>query len=231
MDRFRNFVVHGTNPFHAAYDHPIGDPIFQLAVQSPVVNGHRKPVLVMGDLVPNESVNKVVPTIPLKHFTPFHVTPDLMQSVLETGSLNHANGQGDGSYLTSFNTSWEQWRHTLSKNPLQLLGQLIEGLKTAVGYILWNYIDFGEQFRRWDGTLWGLVHGTHLLWRSLVTVAITLGLLELGPLLEALAQWIRLFVDLIRTAFNLTVEAVEMVWYVLGRIWDDLAQMAGKLTR
>jgi hypothetical protein len=38
-------------------------------------------------------------------------------------------------------------------------------------------------------------------------------------------------VDLVRTAFQLTVEAVEMVWYGMGRIWDDLAQMVGKLSR
>ena len=210
MERLKNFVVHGTNPLSAAYDHPVGDPIFQLAVHGPVVNGHRQPVLTMGTLVPTESPVKIVPTIPLKHYTPFQVTPDLMTNLMETGSLNHHNGTGDGSYLSSFGNAWDQWRHTLTKHPLQFLGQLLEGLKKAVGYVIWNYIDFAEQYRRWDGTLWGLVHGTKLLWRALVTVALTLGLLELGPLLEALAQWIRLFVDLVKTAFELTVEAVEM---------------------
>ena len=230
MERLRNFVVHGTSPLHAGYDHPVGDPLFQLAVNGPVVNGHRQPVLAMGTLVPTESVVKIVPTIPLKHYTPFAVTQDGIQNLLEHGSLNHSNGRGDGSQLKSFDSVWDQWAHTLTQHPLQFLGQLLDGLKRALGYVIWNYIDFAEQFRRWDGTLWGLVHGTQLLWRSLVTVALTVGLFELGPLLEALAVWARILMDLVRTAFQLTVEAVEMVWYVLGRVWDDLVEGAYRLT-
>ena len=230
MDRFRNFVLHGTSPLHAAYEHPVGDPIWQQVVNAPLVNGHRQPVLTMGTLVPTESIVKVVPVVPRTPYSPFAVTPDQMQHLLEHGSLNHPNGVGDGSHLTSFNSVWDQWQHTLTQHPLQFIGQLVDALKNTVGYVLWNYIDFGEQFRRWDGTLWGLVHGTQLLWRSLVTVAITIGLFELGPLFEAMAEWARILVDLLRTVFGLTVEAVEMVWYVIGRVWDDLVEGAYRLT-
>ena len=230
MDRFRNFVVHGTSPLNAAYDHAVGDPLFQMVMNSPVVNGHRLPVVTMGTLVPTENPIKVVPATPSVPFLSNPVTQPALQTLLDTGSLNHSNGRGDGSQLSAFDSVWDQWRHTLTEHPLQFLGQLVDALKKAVGYVIWNYIDFAEQFRRWDGTLWGLVHGTHLLWRSLVTAAITVGLFEMGPLLEALATWARILVDLLRTAFNLTVEAVEMVWYVLGRVWDDVTEGVYRIT-
>lgn len=231
--RMSNWLVHGIAPTNAAYDHPIMDPVHAATFGGPVINGHRQPTLLVPTLIPKgPSTSSVVvaPPIPTQPVHRIEVTPEQLANFNNTGTLNYPNGTGDGSHsLTSFQNTWDSWRHTVTEHPMQLIGLLFDGLKRVVGYVVWNYVDFAAQFKLWDGTLWGLMKHTELLWRSLVTAVITFGLFEIGPLLGALAEWIRIFVDLVKGAFHLAVEAVEALWSVLGRLWDDLVYLTYRL--
>ena len=112
---------------------------------------------------------------------------------------------------------------TLSTRPQHLPQALWHLAKATVGWVAWNYADLFVQFEQWDGTMWGLMRHMGLIWRGMVCMLITLGLLEIAPFLELLTQWIRIAFDLLRTALQLTAEAAEEVWTLLRRLYADVA--------
>lgn len=117
---------------------------------------------------------------------------------------------------------WSNLGYTITHHPVDFVRQLFDYAKQGVGWIWWNYEDFYEQFRNWDGSWVGLAHSTGLFWRGLVCALITVGLWEIAPLLEALASWLRLTFDFLKGALQLTGVILDDVWYLLQRVWDDV---------
>lgn len=113
------------------------------------------------------------------------------------------------------------WEHVV-RDPRYVVDRLWHLVTGTVGYVVWNYADFVEQFRSWNGTLPGLLTHVGLLWRTLVTVVLTLGLLELGPLVDGLSRLLAEVGTVLAGVFHLSVRATEELWALLALLWRDL---------
>lgn len=122
---------------------------------------------------------------------------------------------------------WSDLQHGALRNPGHLLETAFGAVVGGVKYIGWNYVDFFDQIRSWDGTWWGLVQHSALLWRTLVTVLLTAGLIQVGPLLLAVTEWARMLGSLLASTFGLAGDALGMVWEVV----DDLAGYIGVMVQ
>lgn len=96
---------------------------------------------------------------------------------------------------------------------------------SILGYIGWSYQDLVEQFKAWDGTWQGLISHVGLWWRVIVTVFITLGILELATWMEAFAGLVRILWSALKGVFYLVVDVVEEFWRVIDRIWNDITSL------
>ena len=105
-------------------------------------------------------------------------------------------------------------------------GNIIDKLwtltKRVVGGIVWNYTDWVDQFRLWDGTWRGLIVHSHLLWRTVVVGFLTLGILEIVPVIEALGRWLYYFYEFLRMVFGLTGDALSEMGSLVLKIYDDI---------
>jgi hypothetical protein len=93
-------------------------------------------------------------------------------------------------------------------------------LRGTVGYIVWNFEDLRAQIIQWDGTWWGLLRHTALIWRVLVTAALAIGLSQAGPILNAMMQLLTLLWDIVSVTFRVVVGTVEELWSV----WERMIQ-------
>lgn len=66
----------------------------------------------------------------------------------------------------------------------EMMEALLQSARGALSYIAWSYTDLYAQMRAWDGTWAGLFQHWALVWRAMVTAAITYGLYQTGPVLE-----------------------------------------------
>lgn len=114
------------------------------------------------------------------------------------------------------------WWVEVVHGPMNIIEKVWLTLRMVGGWVVWNYTDLMEQFQRWDGTWFGLVRHTHILWRASVVALLTLGILEVAPLLEMITQWVGMLFELVRFTFSLAGSAVEELWYLLSRVYDDL---------
>lgn len=115
---------------------------------------------------------------------------------------------------------WSDLQQTLRHNPSQLLWTISSGVVDALKWIGWNYVDLVDQLRSWDGTWWGLMSHTTLLWRMVVTTLLTVGLIQAGPLLQALTEWIRLLGSMLSTTFGFVEEGLELLWQTLEDVFS-----------
>lgn len=106
-------------------------------------------------------------------------------------------------------------------DPRQVVYQIWNTLHSTFGYIIWNYEDFVRQFQAWDGSLLGLMTHIDLMWRTMVTVVITLGILELGPLIDGLSRILMEIGEVIVFLFRLVETTASELWYFLGVLWKD----------
>ena len=105
-----------------------------------------------------------------------------------------------------------------------------DAIKRAVGYVIWNYEDLYNQFRLWDGSPLNLFRDMHFVWRCMVSAVITLGLIEIVPLLESLFSLWWDFMSLVYHAFVFAGHAVSEVIHFLVLLWDDADALWFKLT-
>lgn len=120
---------------------------------------------------------------------------------------------------------WADFRHTLTDNPGHLLGVAIDGVWNALKYVGWNYVDFIDQLRSWDGTWSGLLTHTALLWRTVVTVLITAGLVQIGPLLMAVTEWGGLLGRLLYSTFRTLGYAADLLWQAIDALIGYISRM------
>lgn len=122
--------------------------------------------------------------------------------------------------------------HPLQKN--FQLSTFVENLylwiKKTIGYVWWTYEDFFEQWRTWDGSAISLLKDTHRIWRTIVTGFITLGLLEIVPLLESLFHLWWGFMELVYYAFEFLGTGISEFVHFLWLVYDDVEWLWFKLT-
>lgn len=113
-----------------------------------------------------------------------------------------------------------QWG--MLSDPRQILHHLWTVTNATFGYVIWNYQDFAHQFQSWDGSINGLLHHMGLLWRTMVTILLTLGILELGPFIDGLSRIFMEIGELIVFVFRLVETTASEMWYFLNILWEDL---------
>ena len=165
-------------------------------------------------------VDPVVPAV--DHIPP----PTHVEKRRRKGGGNH----DDDRWHVALSQTSTPWYTGLSlSSPGALLEKLWELTVWVVGGVVWQYADWMDQFRQWDGTWSGLLLHTHLLWRTVVVSFLSLGLLEMVPLLETLGRWLSMFFEFLRYAFRLTGDALGEAWTLLVRVYDDVTGLVGRV--
>lgn len=103
-------------------------------------------------------------------------------------------------------------------------------IKKILGYVWWSYEDFVEQWRTWDGSAVSLLKDTHRIWRTIVTGFLTLGLLEIVPLLESVFHIWWGFMELVYYAFEFLGTGITEFFHFLWLVYDDAEWLWFKLT-
>lgn len=112
--------------------------------------------------------------------------------------------------------------YTVTHHPVDFLRQLFEYTKQGMGWVVWNYRDFFQQLQQWDGSWLGFTRLSGLMWRGLVVGLLTVGFIEIAPLMSAVATWLRLVFDFMRGALGLVGAAVDELWELLYRLYVDI---------
>lgn len=112
--------------------------------------------------------------------------------------------------------------YTLTNHPVVFAENLWQATKQGMGWVVYQYSDFFKQLQGWDGSWIGFTRTAGLFWRGLIVAALTVGMVEIAPLLNSLATWVRLVFDFIRGALGLVGDAVDELWWLLTRLWNDI---------
>lgn len=118
--------------------------------------------------------------------------------------------------------AWDQLRSFHWNDP----GAWLEGLwvvvKDAGGYVLWNYTDFVRQWQLWGAGTHELAGIFRPLWRTLVTVVMTWGIVEIATVVETLWDVLRLIWQVLTRLFAMTEDVASLLWNILVRIGDSV---------
>ncbi len=132
--------------------------------------------------------------------------------------------------LVSTDSSHTMKPWDLVKNPQHVLKLIYRALIDTGKYVVWNYVDFVEQFRTWNGTWLGLLQHTGLVWRSFVTLFLTLGIVEAAPILMALWNILSNLMEVFYTLFRWTYETIDELLYLMEVLWNDAMSIVGRIT-
>lgn len=117
--------------------------------------------------------------------------------------------------------------YTMTHHPVEFMELLVDYLKRGAGWVVWNYQDFFQQLQQWDGSWLGFTRLTGLMWRGMMVALITVGIVEVAPLLQSLGTWMRLVFDFVRGFLGLVGSAVDELWYLLQTIVEDVRYYLG----
>lgn len=211
-------------------DHMEGDPIYD-ALRSKLRQRQQHPeqaqypVVAQQGAVPTFRVGAPTPAVA---YQPVPTRPTDNHSTEHMSVIHRAEDPtftAQGEPRAALDHPFQHIGYNLTHHPVDLLKQLFDYAKQGAGWIVWNYQDFYQQLRNWDGSLVGLTRSMGLFWRGLVVGLITLGLVETAPILEALATWLRLAFDFLTGALGLTGSLLEELWYLLEKIWVDVTRL------
>lgn len=222
-----------TNPYHnkanmvfptTPSDHVLNQKV-QLAKERPSLTQY--PLLTHQGNVPVHLVG--VPT-PAAAYEPVPVRkPDNSPSTnaivhFAEGAVYTAQGEVRDHVLHPFH----HLGYTLTHHPIDFAKQLWDYTRRGMGWVVFQYTDFIDHLRHWDGSWISFTQTIGLLWRGAIALALTVGIVELSPLLQALGTWLRLVYDFIRGALGLVGEALDVLWYLLERLWYDITSYLGR---
>lgn len=105
-----------------------------------------------------------------------------------------------------------------------VLEWLYTGVVWTGGYAVFTYADFVEEWRDWDGSLLGIFE-PHRLLRTFITVAVTIGLTYVLPMIDVLIRLTERFYNFVVTVFGWTGEALERVQLAWQRWMGYMRQL------
>ena len=195
--------------------------------------GHRVPILA----VPSDPVRTQLPNelnslpLNLQVVTPrntvpprgdggsvpnYHVVP-LSGDIGKMVALHESRGQDEHDNPKHHVTH----QAMLFRAPELIIQHLWDVFKRGGGYVVWSYTDFYNHFTTWKGSYVDLLTDVRFMWRSFVTVLLTITLVEILPLIEGLGRLLWDIFEVIRSAFGLVERAVEELFLFLSIIWND----------
>lgn len=162
------------------------------------------------------------------------ITPSQQGELDRTGRIQipdvsgQTNDNGNMTKCPFLNFSWK-----VHKNPGHIIYELWDLTKRLVKWVVWNYQDFYELLTHpvrsaghgwqavWDAPA-QLMWLTHLLWRGLIVTGLTFALVEIGPLLSVLTEWMKIFWNLLTETFGLVGRLLNDAFYLFNLIVEDL---------
>lgn len=95
-------------------------------------------------------------------------------------------------------------------------------LGSAVKYIEFSYADLYRLLTTNHGSWLNIVHDVDVLYRLIITALITVGILQIAPLLQLVFSLARSIFDIIVFTYQTSVSSARELWNVLMNIYDDL---------
>lgn len=221
MDTFNHLTT--TNPRSLLHETPFQTEI-RFLESVPDATGHRQPILMSTDLANKDYPSKDVSTSTTTGVAvPLFIPPNTQHAQLvplidQNQVASHITGI---EQIVPVTTTSHLTHGGMLTNPRQIIHHIWSVIRGTFGYVIWNYEDFVMQFQSWDGSVTGLLQHVGLLWRTMITVVITLGLLELGPLIDGLSRILMEIGELIMFTFRLVETTANEMWYFLNLLWED----------
>lgn len=238
VQHFNANLGSGSRPYNALYNvNPMTPLQFRLSQMGP--DGvHRQPVLLT-------TVNNGLPPPPVTTDTPSS-RPTLPPNSITNFQPNIPGIPGGPATVLPLNKDtsalYEIKDHTLVSNdfglshwdmlfhPGTIITHIYDVVKGFGSYVVWNYQDFVEQFRTWNGTWTGLLEHTALIWRMFVTAVLTIGIIELSPILASLWTILGELVEVLLTIFRWATGVSMEAFHLMGVLWDDVVSIVQRLT-
>lgn len=94
---------------------------------------------------------------------------------------------------------WVALRTASPTHPIELIRSIWNVTVTTFEYVIWDFEEFVRLLRAWNGSVWMFTgHPQYLfdvVWRSLVTGLLVVGMVEIGPLLMVMTEWTKFIVE------------------------------------
>ena len=194
----------------------------------PDSTGHRQPVLLSTNLAnkdypTRDSTSRTAGGVAIPVFIPPNTQHAQFVPLIDQNQVSSYLAGLDNIVSVTPNSALKnQWGMLFSTDPRQILHSIWSIISSTFGYVIWNYEDFARQFQSWDGSVNGLLRHMGLLWRTMITIFITLGILELGPLIDGLSRIFMEIGELVVFMFRLVETTANEMWYFLNLLWEDL---------
>lgn len=238
ISNFNSHVAPGSRPFNPLGNVVPNTPLLTRLHQLGPDGIHRQPVLIAavnnGNPPPTvtdtpsvrpaltpTSITNFVGTIPGIPGGPGTILPlNADNSALYDITRDHSLKSNDFGL-----SHWDMLFH-----PGTIVTHIYDVVKGFGSYVVWNYQDFVEQFRTWNGTWTGLLEHTALVWRMFVTAVITIGIIELSPILASLWTILGELVEVLLTIFRWATGVTMEAFHLMGILWDDVVSIVQRLT-
>lgn len=127
-------------------------------------------------------------------------------------SLEQIHKQADQQDHFQYQDGWSLGR---------VISEVINGLGKTVVFIVQDYVDFFRELATYDGSWSHLFQNLHFLYRALVTALITIGLIEIAPLMGIIGQIGSLLVKNLTKAIRWGMVPIEWaVETIEWMMWD-----------
>lgn len=114
-------------------------------------------------------------------------------------------------------------------NLQRIIKEIIEGLGKTVVFIVRDYVDFFHELATYNGSWSHLFGNIHFLYRAIVTALITIGLIEIAPLLEIIGQMGGLVLSALTKAVRWAMIPIEWAVEAIEWIMWDLVKYARQM--
>ena len=113
-------------------------------------------------------------------------------------------------------TAWNALMHT-PPNPFSIVRALWDVLVSVIDFVVWDIKDFIRLVRVWNGSIKRLlVHPEFffdLAWRTMMTVLLIIGAVEIGPILLVLTEWTKIATTVL---VDLAKSGVQLIEHTVG---------------
>lgn len=190
----------------------------------PDSTGHRQPVLMSTDLANKDYPSNMTSSSSSGVAVPLFIPPNTQHAqfvplIDQNQVASHITGLDQ---IVPVNQQSLLTHVGMFSHPQLIVDHIWTVFKSTFGYVIWSYEDFVIQFQAWDGSVGGLMHHVGLIWRTMITIVLTLGILELGPFIDGMSRIFMEIGELIAFTFRLVETTINEMWYFMNLLWQDL---------